>query len=724
MPRTVLMAIAVFALVTAYRTETPVDAQAAEAVGKVDFVRDVRPVFEKHCYECHGPDRQSNGLRLDRRKSVFMGGTEVILGRGSAESSRLYLRLIGSNYGEQMPKDGALTPAEIETIKNWIDQGAEWPDAVSGDPPASPNGGTTPLMVAALRNDVRAVRRLLASGANPNAANDAGATALMWGVTSLEITRALLDAGADVNATSADARTPLLIACGVPGARSVARLLLARGANRDARAPWLGEQMSCLSEAARIGDASLVREMMPRAIKPELARGLGLPLGMAIRAQCTDCVDAITAITPPQLLNAMLPGSGPPGGDATATLSLLARGADPKAPHPYMPGVTMLMVAAASDATTPETIRALLDRGVDPAAIGPGGQTAVSIARQRGRTPIVEMLLRAGAPDAAAAPAVAPAFSPAASPRAAIARSLPLLQRADEAFLRKTGCVSCHNNSLTAMTLALARQRRIPFDETLARNQLRKTASYLDDWRERTLQNHGIPGDTDSVGYVLMGLAAERHAPDAATDAMARFVRVQQAANGSWQLLAHRPPIESSDVEVTVSAIRSLQVYAPAWERAASQAAIRRAAAWLKRATLRSNEDHAFRLLGLAWTKSGKRAITAAAGALIARQRDDGGWSQLPYLESDAYATGQALVALVESSAVRPSDPVYRRGVQFLLSSQHADGSWFVRSRAIAIQPPLDADFPYGKDQFISAAATNWAAQALLWTLPTTQGGT
>lgn len=724
MRRTVLIAIAVFALVTAYRTETPVGAQAAEPVGKVDFARDVRPVFEKHCYECHGPDRQSNGLRLDRRKSVFMGGTEVILGRGSAESSRLYLRLIGSNYGEQMPKDGALTPAEIETIKNWIDQGAEWPDAVSGDPPASPNGGTTPLMVAALRNDVRAVRRLLASGANPNAANDAGATALMWGVTSLEITRALLDAGADVNATSADARTPLLIACGVPGARSVARLLLARGANRDARAPWLGEQMSCLSEAARIGDASLVREMMPRAIKPELARGLGLPLGMAIRAQCTDCVDAITAITPPQLLNAMLPGSGPPGGDATATLSLLARGADPKAPHPYMPGVTMLMVAAASDATTPETIRALLDRGVDPAAIGPGGQTAVSIARQRGRTPIVEMLLRAGASDSAAAPPVAPAFSPAASPRAAIARSLPLLQRADEAFLRKTGCVSCHNNSLTAMTVALARQRRIPFDETLARNQLRKTASYLDDWRERTLQNHGIPGDTDSVGYVLMGLAAERHAPDAATDAMARFVRVQQAANGSWQLLAHRPPIESSDVEVTVSAIRSLQVYAPAWERAASQAAIRRAAAWLKRATLRSNEDHAFRLLGLAWTKSGKRAITAAAGALIARQRDDGGWSQLPYLESDAYATGQALVALVESGAVRPSDPVYRRGVQFLLSSQHADGSWFVRSRAIAIQPPLDAAFPHGKDQFISAAATNWAAQALLWTLPTTQGGT
>jgi ankyrin repeat protein len=722
MRRTVLMAIAVFASVTAYRTETPVGAQAPQLVGKVDFVRDVQPILQKHCYECHGPERQSNGLRLDRRKSAFMGGTEVILGRGSAESSRLYLRLIGSAYGEQMPKDGKLSPAEIETVKNWIDQGAEWPDAASGDPPASPNGGTTPLMVAALRGDVRTVRRLLAAGANPNAANDAGATALMWGVTNLEIARALLDAGADVNARSADSRTPLLVACGVPGARPVAQLLLQRGAKLEARAPWLGEQISCLSEAARIGDAALVRQVMPPEVKPDQARGLALALAMAIRAQCGECIDAITKPAPPQLLSSVMAASGPPGGDGTATLALLARGADAKVVHPFVPGVTMLMVAAASDATTPDVIRALLDRGVDPAAAGPGGMTALSIARQRGHTPIVDLLLKAGAKDTVAPPPPVPAASPAASPRAAIARSIPRLQRADVAFLRKTGCVSCHNNSLTAMTIALARARRIPFDEAVAAAQLRKTAAYLDDWRERTLQGHGIPGDVDSVGYVLMGLAAERHAPDAATDAMARFIRLQQSANGSWVQLAHRPPIESSDIEVTVSAIRSLQIYAPAWERAAADAAIGRAVAWLKRAQPQSNEDHVFQLLGFTWAKVDKPAIRTAATALVARQRADGGWSQIPYLESDAYATGQALVALIESGALAPSDPVYQRGVRFLLNTQLADGSWLVRSRAIAIQPPLDADFPHGKDQFISAAATNWATQALIYA--TTKSGT
>jgi ankyrin repeat protein len=717
MRRTMLSAGAVFVALTAYRTVTSVAAQAPDIPRKIDFVRDVQPILQEHCYECHGPERQSNGLRLDRRKSAFMGGTEVVLGRGSAQSSRLYLRLTGSEYGEQMPKDGTLTAAQIATIKNWIDQGAPWPDEASGDPPASSNGGTTPLMGAALRGDARTVRRLLAGGANPNAANDEGATALMWGVTDLAVTKALVDAGADVNARSADARTPLLIACGIPGARPVAELLLERGANRDARAPWLGEQISCLSEAARIGDAALVRRVMPTELKPDMIRGLGLSLAMAIRARCDGCIDVLTTGTPPALLSSVMAASGPPGGDATATLSLLARGADAKVAHPFIPGVNMLMVAAASDATTPELMRALLDRGVDPQAVGPGGMTALAIARKRGPTPIVDLLLKAGARDIAEAAPAAPIPAPAASARAAITRSLPLLQRADAAFLRKTGCVSCHNNSLTAMTVALARQRRLVVDESIARTQLRKSAEYLDNWRDRTLQNHGIPGDVDSVGYVLMGLAAERHAPDAATDAMARFIRLQQSANGSWLLLAHRPPIESSEIEVTVSAVRSLQVYAPAWDRAGTDAAIGRAVAWLKRAAPQSNEDYAFRLLGFAWTKADKPAIRAAGTALVARQRADGGWSQLPSLESDAYATGQALVALAESGALTASDPVYQRGVQFLLQSQLADGSWLVRSRAIAIQPPLDAEFPHGKDQFISAAATNWATQALLYAI-------
>ena len=63
---------------------------------------------------------------------------------------------------------------------------------------------------------------------------------------------------------------------------------------------------------------------------------------------------------------------------------------------------------------------------------------------------------------------------------------------------------------------------------------------------------------------------------------------------------------------------------------------------------------------------------------------------------------------------ITAKDAVYQRGVTFLLQTQLEDGSWFVRSRAIPIQPYFDSGFPHGHDQFISAAAANWATMALM----------
>jgi hypothetical protein len=159
--------------------------------------------------------------------------------------------------------------------------------------------------------------------------------------------------------------------------------------------------------------------------------------------------------------------------------------------------------------------------------------------------------------------------------------------------------------------------------------------------------------------------------------------------------------------------MRSLQLYAPALERAAYDDAVRRAAAWIANADPVTTEDRAFQLLGLGWAKASKSAVQKAARALVAEQRSDGGWSQLPTLSSDAYATGQALVALAESGAISITDAAYQRGVRYLLNTQLADGSWFVQTRAIAIQPYFESDFPHGPNQFISAAATCWATMAL-----------
>jgi hypothetical protein len=58
--------------------------------------------------------------------------------------------------------------------------------------------------------------------------------------------------------------------------------------------------------------------------------------------------------------------------------------------------------------------------------------------------------------------------------------------------------------------------------------------------------------------------------------------------------------------------------------------------------------------------------------------------------------------------------PAYRRGIEFLLSTQLEDGSWHVKSRSIPFQPYFESGFPHGLDPWISAAATNWAAMALI----------
>src|SRR5262249_27220407 len=109
--------------------------------------------------------------------------------------------------------------------------------------------------------------------------------------------------------------------------------------------------------------------------------------------------------------------------------------------------------------------------------------------------------------------------------------------------------------------------------------------------------------------------------------------------------------------------------------------------------------------------------IRRSTTALLAAQQPDGGWSQLSSLETDAYATGLALVAL-QTAGHATSSAEYQRGVAYLLRTQFPDGSWLVRSRALPVQPMRDSGFPHGRHQWISAAGTSWATMALTLALP------
>jgi hypothetical protein len=165
--------------------------------------------------------------------------------------------------------------------------------------------------------------------------------------------------------------------------------------------------------------------------------------------------------------------------------------------------------------------------------------------------------------------------------------------------------------------------------------------------------------------------------------------------------------------QATALSIYSLKTYGPPAEKADTDKVLARAAAWLESAKPANTQDRAFQLMGLVWANAKASSITAAAAALASSQRSDGGWSQLPSMGSDAYATGQALYALNIAGRIPATDPSYSKGVKYLLSTQAADGSWHVKTRSIWLQPYFDSGFPYGQDQWISAAGTAWATMAL-----------
>src|SRR5438552_7501940 len=131
----------------------------AQSPARVDFRRDVQPIFQEYCISCHGPSQQMNGLRLDRRRDAMRGGTITVIAPGNSAASRLYLRLIGNRYGTQMPLTGSLTPDQVNIIKTWIDQGAEWPDDVAGETPAPSLDSRATRIMEALRNGDRALFR-------------------------------------------------------------------------------------------------------------------------------------------------------------------------------------------------------------------------------------------------------------------------------------------------------------------------------------------------------------------------------------------------------------------------------------------------------------------------------------------------------------------------------------------------------------------------------------
>ncbi len=631
----------------------------------------------------------------------------------------------------------ALRKGDVRVLREALDRGAS--------PQARDASGSTPLMLSAVYGDVECLRLLLDRGADVNATNAAGATALLRAAYDFEKVRLLVERRAEVNARSAFGNTALMLAARPADSRRAVEFLLSHGADAkatnqfgstalmaaaaggDERAVRLlikngadvnaqttadepgfifGGARTALMWAAYRGDMAILKVLIAAGADVNAVGGLGTALSQAAWADRTAAARALI--------------------EAGARVDL----AGPK------DGYTPLHWAASSEGRDNRLVKLFLDHGAD-ANRGGGenidaflgtSQTPLMLARRRGETPILAALSAAGATNAT--PDRVPVITPpirqlperidTATLRAAIARAVPPLEetavKSKEAFVRhasRQDCTSCHQQYLPMAAVGLARKQGVSIDREAERR-------IIDMVSKGELKNFEIdwqplfhPDPVYTKGYAVLGFAGQDLAGNEASDAWVHHLAAIQGANGQWFNNLPRPPIQADDIGATALAVHALQRYAMPGRKSELAKQVHRARKWLWVQTPENNSGRTFQLLGLAWAGESARKLQPLAKTLIAEQRSDGGWAQLPGLKSDAYATGQSVYALRVGAEIDASEPAIDRGLRFLLRNQLEDGTWHVRRRAFPFQPTMNSGFPHGRDSWISAAATSWAVMAL-----------
>lgn len=299
-------------------------------------------------------------------------------------------------------------------------------------------------------------------------------------------------------------------------------------------------------------------------------------------------------------------------------------------------------------------------------------------------------------------------------------RSLALLEKVTAAW--KTPCFSCHHQAMPLIALESARTHGLSVNETLAQSTAGRAFRFLSDL-DAAVQVNMLIDPALSEGYTLLAAAAAGVPPSLSSSTYARHVARAQSADGSWPTFDARPPSSAGPFVATAVAARAISLYLPpALDREKSER-LARARRFLSTAAPASTEDLTYRLLGLLWTGASAADRATARAALLAAQRPDGGWSQVPEIaQSDAYSTAQAAVALTRDDSSAATRINTRRAIEWLLRTQKPDGSWHVASRMdtkVPVSPPyFESGFPYGHDQYLSCAATAWAVMALAESLP------
>jgi len=589
------------------------------------------------------------------------------------------------------------------------------------------DAGVPLLMTSAAVGSVDAMTLLLDKGADVNARNGFGATALIWSATDLAKVRLLAGRGADVNLASKTGRSALFVAAMSEPSASIVRLLVSKGAHLEARDAF---QNTALTAAAMGNDLETVRLIVDAGIDVNAAGVTGVTplLGAAYHGNVAAVklllekgarANVVAAV--PILFPGESPKSGPVALTAVTPLMVAAALGTPELVKMLLDagaavdskdgrGMTPLMFAVAKSRQQPAVIRMLIDRGADLSVQSNAGETAADWARKVGAAAGLEILKVARAQEA---PAAAVPLAPSVDAKTAAARSVALLESSSRKFFESSGCVSCHHQNITDMAVGEARAKGVVTSAEHAMERIKMLSAGPPPQLLYERMDIGVP---EIFAASLTALAAVDVPANPAIDALVAEIAGTQAADGSWHLTGgvnERPPAEEGAITRTALGVRSLKVYGPPGRATEMNARVDNARRWLLAATPLTSEDQNMRLLGLLWAGTDNATLKRLAAPILSAQRADGGWRQHEGFGSDAYATGQSLYVLMKTGALAPADPAYAKGVNYLLTTQNANGSWRVASRSPKFQAYFNSGFPYAGDQWISAWATGWAAMAL-----------
>ena len=623
---------------------------------------------------------------------------------------------------------GAQTSTDelIQAIRNNDLAGLKAAFAKGANVNARDSRDTTLLMYAASSGSAEAVKLLLDSGADVNAKNQFVNTALTLAADQPEKARLLIEKGADVNAATKLGRTPLMIAAHCAGCSATVKLLLEKGA--DPRA-LDSRKRTAIEEAAELDDLDSIKLLLERDVDADVADVDGFTPLMSAASNCNLELTKLLLARKANVnaanlgngevkfgkiqlihLTPLMLGSAFCGTDEVKTL--LDAGA--KVNEADGRGMTPLMFAVSSEAQKVPVVKMLLAAGADVNAKSMAGETALDWAEKFGSREVLRTLAAAGAKEGLPYSPPQPKSAGQQTASQAVEKATALLQRTSTEFFTQSGCVSCHHQASAMLATNAARRVGVKVDAAVAAGHVKMIEGQTRALQQFLVERYDVGGASDPWAAMLLAAGAQDYPPSRLTDMILSYVMNFQRRDGSWWFGGvSRAPSEEGHFARTAIAIRVMQIYGTAGMKTEVEHRIARARDYLLKNQAETNDEAAMQILGLHWAGSSDAKLTALAKNLIAAQCADGGWSQNRNLVSDAYATGETLWALTETGALKPSDAVYQKGAKFLLDTQWADGSWYVRSRAPKFQPYFQSGFPFDHDQWISSAATSYAVRGL-----------